>query len=91
VEGAAGNDREHPEWRIESGYGQVAWIMAENCDEDTQVRADADLIAAAPDLLEALVDLLRETSNGCEICAQQFVDAARGAIAKAGGQSTVSK
>jgi hypothetical protein len=54
--------------------------------EATQ-EANARLIAAAPELLEALVDLLRETSDGQQLCAVQFVHAARAAIAKARGES----
>lgn len=41
-------------WSIESNYGTVATVMAENCDLPGQVAADAVLIGAAPCLLKAL-------------------------------------
>lgn len=50
-------------------------------------RANARLIAAAPDLLSALENLLRETSGGSELCARCFAEQAAAAIAKAKGSS----
>ena len=51
-------------------------------DED-KCEFNARLICAATDLLEALTNLLRETSNGTDICAAKFVSAAKTAIEKA--------
>jgi hypothetical protein len=51
------------DYSIESDYGTVAEVTAENCDDCDQVAADATLLAAAPDMLEALesaVTKLRE-------------------------------
>ena len=48
-----------------------------------EAQANARLMATAPDLLSALIDLLRETSDGQDICAVEFVHAARAAIDKA--------
>ena len=49
--------------------------------------ANANLMAASPDLLKALIDLDRETSGGTNLCAEKFIIAARAAIAKATGGS----
>lgn len=58
VGGKEGSEATHPMLTIESDFGQVATVTAENCDDDDQVLADAVLMAAAPDLLEALQELL---------------------------------
>lgn len=50
-----------------------------------EARANARLIASAPDLLHALKRLLHETSDGQAPCHQGVVDEARAAIAKAKG------
>lgn len=55
IGGSFSTENIHPALTIESPFGQVAAIVAENCDDDDQVYADARLIAAAPDLLESLV------------------------------------
>ena len=43
-----------------------------------------DAIKAAPLLVKALVDLLRETSGGSQLCATKFVEAAHDALREAG-------
>ncbi len=47
--------------------------------------ADARLMAAAPDLLASLVNLLRETDDGTQLCARRFAEEAKAAICKATG------
>lgn len=71
------------------------WIARTFCDKSemagitsrgplhTAAEANARLIAAAPDLLVALVDLMRETDDGTQLCARDFAEAALAAIAKA--------
>jgi hypothetical protein len=72
--------------------GQVGYAIDYNEDQEQVVdyvyeEADADLICAAPDLLEAL-----EMLTGCIMetrgpCARAALDAARAAIAKAKGET----
>ncbi len=50
---------------------------------------DAFLIAAAPELLDALENLMRETDQGTQLCAEHFSLAALRAIAKAKGEFDV--
>jgi len=76
--------------------GRVAMLDCDDIDADT-LRANARLIAAAPDLLEAVVSLLNTESaalwgarltaanNGLDV-AHHF-DKARAAIAKATGEA----
>ncbi len=55
---------------------------------DAQERADnARLIAAAPDLLEALKGAIAESGCDGDLCMYQWHETARTAIAKAEGQS----
>ena len=82
------------EWEIDSGYCPIldhqSWkglAVIYGCDDDKKNGsivgdANARLIAAAPELLEALEELLAETwINGA------FADKARAAIAKAKGET----
>ncbi len=55
-----------------------------NSRHDEQV-ANARLIAAAPELLDALEKLLHETDEGTQLCAREFAEQAKAAIAKAKG------
>lgn len=50
-----------------------------------ETTANAHLITAAPDLLQALRDLLRETNGGGKPCAGVWINNACEAIAKATG------
>lgn len=94
VNGTPGTSRMHPELLIESEYGQVASVLAENCDSDEQAIADACLISASPDLLEALRPLLEiveaELENDPEPhdlgSWHRAIAQARFAIAKANGE-----
>ena len=57
-------------------------------DADGETRANARLLAAAPDLLEALIQItcqLERVGDTCEHKDGQFISAARAAIAKAEG------
>lgn len=51
-----------------------------------ELEANARLMAAAPDLLEALQKLLDETDGGCQPCGENVVIQACVAIAKALGE-----
>ena len=73
-------------WKDERSIGveSFEWIIADVCgdiDHTDEARANARLIAAAPDLLEALADLV-ENGLGTEA-----VKRARAAIAKARGEA----
>lgn len=64
-----------------AGYDRM-WVYEKNATANTA------LISAAPDLLEALQDLVSRISGGANLCAQGFdsvcaTDKARAAIAKA--------
>lgn len=41
------------DFSIESSFGTVAEVFGDNCDDIEQVRDDAFVLAAAPELLEA--------------------------------------
>lgn len=62
------------------------WIA--DCGYGEEHMANARLIAAAPELLKASEDFMRETSNGTSLCGAKFFDALREAIAKAKGVSS---
>lgn len=66
VVGDYGDERNHPDLAIESPFGQVATVMAENCDGDAQVIADARLLAAAPDMEKALAHILVLVQQGVD-------------------------
>lgn len=57
----------------------------DDCNTIGEAVCNARLIAAAPELLQALTDLLRETSNGTDLCTRLFADQAAAAIRKATG------
>lgn len=98
VDGTPGTTEVEPEWSIESDYGQVAVVMSENCEYDWQIRADADLIAAAPTLLSELVrarDMLAELNDhhlahvatAVRAIVHKRIESAAAAIAKAEGDA----
>ena len=70
-----------------SQLAQVVWCM-EDEDRSPECEANAHLIAAAPDLLEALEALVLDESK--EYIPTRLWDAARAAIAKAKGQTELS-
>lgn len=84
-------------WQIESPSGRIATVSqcingTEFPDIDTQAKANAQLIAAAPDLLECCQELLKMVDellplaqHGCG-WGTIATDQARAAIAKAIGQ-----
>lgn len=79
----AGDDDEMT-GRIFSDSGD--WIAEVHTgDGEGSFESNARLIAASPDLLAALENLMHETEGGQAQCGQQFADAARAAIAKAKG------
>ena len=72
--------------------GQVGWAIDYNEDQEQVVdyvyeEADARLIAAAPDLLEALDGMIKAYDDGVQPgWAQPYLRAAHAAIAKARGE-----
>lgn len=79
-------------WEIRTGEGrfcggQVADACASKFSNPEGAEANARLIAAAPDLLEVLMDLVREASK-CDIDGRCYseIHAANWAIAKALGE-----
>lgn len=67
---------------IHAGGRPVAWVLSSRRDD--RAEADARLIAAAPDLLKALEELL-EVTDFHELYGSR-TEAARAAIAKATGE-----
>ena len=61
-----------------------AWLGSDSCSEET--KANAYLIAAAPDLLEALQRLVANLDEG-DFISTTRIDEARAAIAKATGET----
>ena len=70
-----------------TALAQVVWCM-EDEDRSPECEANAHLIAAAPELLEALEALVLDESK--EYIPTRLWDAARAAIAKAKGQTELS-
>lgn len=68
-----------------SGAGPGLWAVVQGPDYDTRA-ANARLIAAAPDLLEALEAIAEMTHNAAGGMHAEIYDAARAAIAKAKGE-----
>jgi len=66
--------------------GNTMGIFGRVCDDDRLTRGDADLIAAAPDLLAALKELLDAPIDG-GMSTSDAIDNARAAIAKAEGRT----
>jgi hypothetical protein len=56
--------------------------------DEQEVEANARLIAAAPCLLAALEKAMRESGCDGDLCAHEWHDAARAALAKARGEAT---
>lgn len=84
--GAKHPDRVFQESPSVSNRRRVAQTAPFGCDTDeadAEDFANARLIAAAPDLLEALSAALRESGCDGELCAYSWHEQARAAIAKA--------
>nr|WP_064247000.1 hypothetical protein [Rhizobium leguminosarum]OAP95128.1 hypothetical protein A4U53_18070 [Rhizobium leguminosarum] len=71
-----------PTWPCSRFGVQGDWDIAkiEELDNDAEARANARLIAAAPELLEALLDIIGDNEFGCH---RPAYIKARSAIAKA--------
>jgi len=67
---------------------QVALVLTENLETDTcdQARADADLIAAAPDLLAACIAVVETDGYVGSAIMRKRIVAMKEAIAKAKGE-----
>lgn len=63
----------------------IAWADSDDIDPK-EAKANARLIAAAPDLLAALERLFKQTSEGNAPCGEDTREAVRAAIAKAAGK-----
>ena len=71
---------------VVSGEGRIAMIDCENDDlTDAEVVANARLMRAAPDLLEALSDIILSSDANCGDSLANAIEAARNAIEKAKG------
>lgn len=74
------------EWSIESTYGTIATVVGENCGPQEQVVADAMLLAAAPDLMEVLQELVEFADNDTAVQPGALIwQEARTVISKAKG------
>ena len=78
-------------FKIDTVLGNYRVCMVE-CDDDTvsehDVMTNARLIAAAPDLLAALEDMLNLTLDEDDIAVSSRITKARAAIAKAIGEAS---
>ena len=63
----------------------IAVVSSVHCSSPEQMRDNARLIAAAPELLEALEALLNEPTNAPDYLPTKLWDRAREAVAKAKG------
>lgn len=73
---------------IHADIGEVAWLRSWVSIDDEQIEANANLIAAAPELLEALISIVDRSHNG-ELGSSKVIDMrkiAEGAIAKVLGE-----
>lgn len=76
---------------IMSDFGDILCVVGTYMTSAEEDFANADLIAAAPELLEALQDLMANASGDAESCGHSFecicrFDKAKAAIAKALGK-----
>ena len=69
-------------WEVFACDGPETYIAGSNRDNPDQ-EANARLIAAAPELLEALQTALRDSGCDGDLCAHWWHEKARAAIAKA--------
>ena len=75
-------DGKHPEYEAPFEVAEV-WGIEDDTEHDERSRANAQLIAAAPELFEALNELLGHVSS---VQVGSVYDEARAALAKATGQ-----
>jgi len=74
---------------VYSGDGERRIVSAEGPGRPAENKANAQLVSAAPDLLEALTSTLELTADAPGVSAKEFakrIAAARAAIAKAKGR-----
>jgi hypothetical protein len=85
----AEHDAPYQDIRIHAGKGSICCVWIDDAplhDYNAEQRANARLIAAAPELLEALKRLMSETTTMQD--ALEAAQQARAAIAKAEGEKT---
>jgi hypothetical protein len=85
----AEHDAPYQDIRIHAGKGSICRVWIDDApvhDYNAEQRANARLIAAAPELLEALKRLMGETTTMQD--ALEAAQQARAAIAKAEGEQT---
>ena len=69
-------------YTVGTAQGLMTAVIAESLHDNPEVAsADASLVSAAPELLEALMLAVEDEPNAC------FADTARAAIAKAKGET----
>jgi hypothetical protein len=76
---------QRPEIRDEEGR-RIAVVVCDYPKSMSSVTADAHILAAAPEMLEALVNLLNDLDEHATGSFGESEDAARAAIAKARGE-----
>lgn len=76
--------RDFPARQMVFGGGHLIAEVAGNGNGDSG--ANARLIAAAPDLLAALVELLYNTDDGTNLCGRVVAERAKAAVSKATGE-----
>ena len=67
------------------GNKLVAIVQSRHCESPEEMRANAHLIAAAPDLYEALENLLSAVENNAYV-GSKWIEEASDALAKARGE-----
>ena len=80
-------------WRAEMRFPPIRYVIQDDCNDTVaktygqpEQKADALLLAAAPELLEALQDLMSYANESSPVRWHQAKANARAAIAKALGQ-----
>lgn len=85
--GAFPTGRDHRPYTYGCVYedGMHLWRIADDGTHDSEIKSNARLMAAAPELLAALKRALRDSGCDGDLCMHAWHDDARIAIAKAEG------
>jgi hypothetical protein len=76
------------EQTIGTQSGMMVAVAVTGVNFEQQTIANAKLIAAAPDLLEALQSIVASAEDGCSAINTRFLITAKAAIAKATGKTS---